>query len=62
MATQLLIVLTPALAFWIALVTLEQWVVRLNYFQRFPLYVWLSVLTYYLGTKSYGHARHHYPL
>lgn len=62
MATQLLIVLTPALAFWIALVTLEQWVVRLNYFQRFPLYVWLSVLTFYLGTEGYRHARHHYPL
>ena len=57
-----LIALAATLALWIALVSLEQWVVRLNYFQRFPFYVWLSVLTYYLGTEGYRHARHRYPL
>ncbi len=56
-----LIALAATLALWIALFGFEQWVQRLNYFQRFPFYVWLALLTYYLGTEGYRNAKHRYP-
>lgn len=42
--------------------TLTQWLITpLSYLQRFPMYVWLSVLVYYLGTEGWRHARLAFP-
>jgi len=56
-----LIALGITLAFWLSIVAYHWLVARLNYFQQFPFYVWLTVLAYYLGTEGYRHARHRYP-
>jgi AraC-like DNA-binding protein len=56
-----LIALAITLVLWAGLAAFERWVSALNYFQRYPLYLWLTVLTYYLGTEGYRHARHRYP-
>jgi AraC-like DNA-binding protein len=56
-----LIALAITLLLWAGLVAFERWVSALNYFQRYPLYLWLTILTYYLGTEGYRHARHRYP-
>jgi AraC-like DNA-binding protein len=56
-----LIALAITLLLWAGLAAFERWGTSLNYFQRYPLYVWLAVLTYYLGTEGYRHASHHYP-
>jgi AraC-like DNA-binding protein len=56
-----LIALAATLALWVALFGFEQLVQRLNYFQRFPFYVCLALLTYYLGTEGYRNAKHRYP-
>jgi AraC-like DNA-binding protein len=58
---QFLIALAVTLVFWLGLVAFERWVTPLNYFQQFPLYVWWTVLSYYLGTEGYRHAGHRYP-
>ncbi|MDX2220008.1 MAG: AraC family transcriptional regulator [Burkholderiales bacterium] len=55
-----LIALGATLAVWMAWEAFEAFVVRLDYFQRFPLYVWLAVLVYYLGTEGLRHARREY--
>ncbi len=42
--------------------TLTQWLITpLSYLQRFPMYVWLSVMVYYLGTEGWRHARLAFP-
>ena len=56
-----LIALAITLMFWVGLVAFDRLVAKLDYFQQFPFYVWLAVLTYYLGTEGYRHARHRYP-
>jgi hypothetical protein len=47
---------------WLGFVLFDQFVAKLNYFHRFPFYVWLGVLLYYLGTEGYRHAQHRYPV
>lgn len=55
-----LIALGATLIVWMAWTAFEAWVMSLDYFQRFPLYVWLAVLVYYLGTEGLRHARREY--
>lgn len=55
-----LIAFGATLAVWMSWEAFEAWVVRLNYFQRFPLYAWLAVLVYYLGTEGLRHAQREY--
>ncbi len=57
-----LIALGITLVLWVALVAFERIVAKLNYFEQYPFYVWLTVLSYYLGTEGYRHARHRYPM
>jgi AraC-like DNA-binding protein len=57
-----LIALGLTLVFWVGLVAFERLVAKLNYFQQFPFYVWLAVLSYYLGTEGYRNAGHRYPV
>ncbi len=56
-----LIALGITLIFWVAMVVISRFVVKLNYFQVFPFYAWLQLLAYYLGTEGYRNARHVYP-
>jgi AraC-like DNA-binding protein len=56
-----LLALAITLVLWIALDFVDRFVAKLNYFHRFPFYVWLGLLVYYLGTEGYRHARHRYP-
>jgi AraC-like DNA-binding protein len=55
-----LIALAITLVFWMGLALFEIFF-TLNYFDRFPFYVWLTVLSYYLGTEGFRHAAHRYP-
>lgn len=57
-----LIALGVTLFLWVGLVAVDRVVAKLNYFEQFPFYVWLTVLAYYLGTEGYRHARHRYPV
>jgi AraC-like DNA-binding protein len=57
-----LLALAITLVLWIALDLVDRFVAKLNYFHRFPFYVWLGVLVYYLGTEGYRHSRHRYPV
>jgi AraC-like DNA-binding protein len=57
-----LIALGLTIVFWVGLVGFERLVAKLNYFQQFPFYVWLAVLSYYLGTEGYRNAGHRYPV
>jgi AraC-like DNA-binding protein len=57
-----LIALGLTLLLWIGLVAFERLIAKLNYFQQFPFYVWLAVLSYYLGTEGYRNAGHRYPV
>lgn len=50
-----LIALALTLLLWMAWYAFEL-VQPLDYFQRFPLYLWLALLTYYLGTEGWRHA------
>jgi AraC-like DNA-binding protein len=56
-----LIALGLTLLLWAGLAALQRWVVRLNYFEEFPFYLWFAVLSYILGTEGYRHAGHRYP-
>ncbi len=56
-----LIALGVTLVFWIGLAAFERLVAALNYFEQFPFYVWLTVLSYYLGTEGYRNSGHRYP-
>lgn len=56
-----LLALALTLVLWVGLVLFNLLVFDLDYFQRFPFYVWLGLLVYYLGTEGYRHARHQYP-
>lgn len=56
-----LIVLGLTLLLWISLVAFERIIAKLNYFEQFPFYVWLAVLTYYLGTEGYRNSSHRFP-
>jgi AraC-like DNA-binding protein len=56
-----LIALALTLIVWMGFVGFDRLVAKLDYFQQFPLYVWLAVLGYYLGTEGYRHANHRYP-
>ena len=56
-----LIALGITLALWVGLAGFERLIAKLDYFQQFPFYVWLTVLAYYLGTEGYRHAGHRYP-
>ncbi|MFO1340947.1 MAG: AraC family transcriptional regulator [Burkholderiaceae bacterium] len=47
---------------WAGLAAFQRWVQPLDYFEEFPLYLWLAVLSYYLGTEGYRHAGHRYPV
>lgn len=51
-----LIALALTLLLWMAWYAFEALVQPLDYFQRFPLYLWLALLTYYLGTEGWRHA------
>ena len=57
-----LIAIAITMGLWFGLVLVEALVAKLNYFHRFPMYVWLGLLVYYLGTEGYRHARHRYPV
>jgi AraC-like DNA-binding protein len=57
-----LIALAITMVIWIGFIAFDRLIAKLNYFQQFPFYVWLAVLTYYLGTEGYRHAAHRYPL
>lgn len=57
-----LIALSVTLLVWASFALFEQLVEKLNYFQRFPFYVWLTVLVYYLGTEGYRQASRRYPI
>ena len=56
-----LLALGGTLIIWIGLAAFHRFLARLDYFQQFPFYVWLTVLAYYLGTEGYRNARHSYP-
>lgn len=56
-----LLALGLTLVVWMGLVAFDRLVAKLDYFQQFPFYLWLGVLSYYLGTEGYRHARHRYP-
>ena len=56
-----LIALGLTLLLWAGLIGFQRWVVKLNYFEEFPFYLWFALLSYYLGTEGYRHARHVYP-
>lgn len=56
-----LIALGITLILWLSMVFVNRFVARLDYFQVFPFYLWLTVLAYYLGTEGYRNARHRYP-
>jgi AraC-like DNA-binding protein len=50
---------------WLVIAGFEmtQWlVVRLNYFDRFPLYLFFSALVLYLGLEGWRHANHRFPV
>ncbi|MDI4633691.1 AraC family transcriptional regulator [Pelomonas sp. V22] len=57
-----LIALGVTLLLWAGLAALQRWVVKLNYFEEFPFYLWFALLSYYLGTEGYRHAGHRYPV
>lgn len=57
-----LIAFALTLAMWLALNLIERVNGKLDYFQHFPFYLWLTVLAYYLGTEGYRNAAHRYPL
>jgi AraC-like DNA-binding protein len=57
-----LLAFAVTVALWLGFVLFDQFGAKLNYFHRFPFYVWLGVLLYYLGTEGYRHARHRYPV
>lgn len=56
-----LIAFALTLVMWLALNLLERVAGKLDYFQHFPFYLWLTVLAYYLGTEGYRNAVHRYP-
>lgn len=57
-----LIALGLTLLLWAGLAAFQRWVVKLNYFEEFPFYLWFALLSYYLGTEGYRHAGHRYPV
>jgi len=57
-----LIALGVTLLLWAGLAAWQRWVVKLSYFEEFPLYLWFALLSYYLGTEGYRHAGHRYPV
>jgi AraC-like DNA-binding protein len=56
-----LIAFALTFAMWLALSLIKRVAGKLDYFQRFPFYLWLTVLAYYLGTEGYRNAAHRYP-
>ncbi len=56
-----LIALALTLLLWAGMEGFERFVVRLDYFQRFPMFVWLGVLSVYLGTEGYRRAAQLHP-
>ena len=56
-----LVALGLTLVLWTGLIAYDRLIAKLNYFEQFPFYVWLAVLSYYLGTEGYRHCGHHYP-
>jgi AraC-like DNA-binding protein len=57
-----LVAIAITMLLWLCMVAYERFVAPLRYAHRFPFYVWLGVLVYYLGTEGFRHARHRYPL
>lgn len=51
----LLVAMAVTMALWGAMLAAEWIAGGLSYFQRFPFYLWLSVLVCYLGTEGYRH-------
>ena len=45
----------------IGFVAFDRIVAMRDYFQQFPFYLWLTLLSYYLGTEGYRNAHHRYP-
>lgn len=56
-----LIALGATLIIWAGFIGFEALIAKLNYFQRFPFYMWLVVVVYYLGTEGYRNAQRSYP-
>jgi AraC-like DNA-binding protein len=56
-----LIALGATLVIWAGFIGFEALIAKLNYFQRFPFYVWLVIVVYYLGTEGYRNAQRSYP-
>lgn len=57
-----LIALGATLVIWAGFIGFETLIVKLDYFQRFPLYVWLVIVVYYLGTEGYRNAQRSFPI
>jgi AraC-like DNA-binding protein len=47
---------------WFGYEIVDEFVMPLSYVQEFPMYVWLMLLTYYLGLEGYRHAGLDYPV
>lgn len=56
-----LIALGATLVIWAGFIGFETLIVKLDYFQRFPLYVWLVIVVYYLDTEGYRNAQRSFP-
>ncbi len=61
-ARNLLVAFGLTISFWVTLVGAEYAWSGLNYFQRFPFYLWLAILVGYLGTEGYRHGSAPFPL
>ena len=61
-ARNFLIALGLTLAFWVVLHVAELAWNGLTYFQRFPFYLWLSIVVCYLGTEGYWHGAIAFPV
>ncbi len=57
----LLLAFGATLAFWVATSLIDAFVRSLNYFDRFPLYLWFSLLIYGLGVGGLRNATRLYP-
>lgn len=56
-----LIALGATLVIWAGFIGFEALIAKLNYFQRFPFYMWLVIVVCYLGTEGYRNAQRNYP-
>lgn len=57
----LIVALAVTLCAW-TLISIATRVAHLNYFERFPFYLGLALLVFYLGLEGWRHADRHYPL